>query len=48
LAEGIVADVNAMTLDEQKQLLQHVAPEVQRKAVTTKVKQILTLLSQSS
>ena len=32
LAESIVADVNAMTLDEQKQLLQQIAPDLQRKA----------------
>ena len=31
LAESIVADVNAMTLDEQKQLLQQIAPDLQRK-----------------
>ena len=33
LAESIIADVNAMTLDEQGQLLQQIAPEEQHKAV---------------
>ena len=40
LAESIVADVNAMTLDEQRQLLQQIAPDLQRKAAKAQHKKM--------
>jgi glutamyl-tRNA synthetase len=40
LAESIIADVNAMTLDEQMQLLEQIAPDLQRKAVKVEHKEV--------
>ena len=40
LAAGIIADVNAMTLGEQRQLLQQMAPDLQRKPVKAQHKKM--------
>jgi glutamyl-tRNA synthetase len=40
LAAGIIADVNAMTLGEQRQLLQQIAPDLQRKAIKAQHKKM--------